>query len=311
MLIMDNLSKLIKESFNQCTKDSKLKKYFIIIAIFQIIILIITNITIATLFSEFLTNVNNNLDPVKMITDVVAFFGFILILVIISSIVMAAITYLTISQGLKLTGKKSQDLKLVSFVKFIFIGLFQLIFALLSIFNLKMLAIPIAGIILILIGILSLILSPFIGGMLVTLGTIALIFYFFVFIYNLYRLIFIEILFIEKGKIISGLETSWRLTNKKVFDIFIATLIVGIIIAIVAVIFDLPATLYSFAYGFSQALVNTGVNPQIAQFGLMTDPIYLILLMPAQIVYAFYMIFINIFFVNMYNLILKEKTQKK
>jgi len=308
MQITNNLGKLIKTSFKSCTQDKLLKKYFLILAILQIISMFTALILTSTILTpEMLLDVQAG-NVMTYLPSLIFYFAIIFTFAIVISLIFAIIGYLIIYRGLELVGKKPQKIDFVRFIKFIFLGLVTAFYAIFSVFNLKLFLIFVVGLILILIGALSLILNSVLGGILLTVGLLILFAYLFVIIYNLYRLIFIEVLFIEKGEVRKGLEESYNITKGNVLDIIIAFFVIGIIIAIILVIVDLPNTIYVFMIGFAQGV--SGSTSEVTQLTLMSDPIYWILQIPSAVATAFYLVFINVFIVNAYALLVHKKQKK-
>jgi membrane-anchored glycerophosphoryl diester phosphodiesterase (GDPDase) len=121
--------------------------------------------------------------------------------------------------------------------------------------------------------------ATLIGALLLVLAVLLFFGYILIVIYNGYRLILAMPIFVaNKYGVLQCLKKSWDLTRGNVLSVFISVLIVSLMIFGVTYVISFPASIYSLFLELNAANTATVV----AAF----DPIYLILLIPSQIISA-------------------------
>jgi len=168
------------------------------------------------------------------------------------------------------------------FVKFLFYSLIESLAAVFCIYELKYLAVGIVSLILFILGGVLVIFAStnfilgIIGALFLVLSVILALAYFVIIIYNSYRLMVSTVAFVASGKgIFETLKMSWDMTKGNVLMIFLVMLVVGIIISSISFTVSMPAMFYGMGVGIVSSIFG-GTSTAF-------DPIYLTLLIPAQI----------------------------
>jgi hypothetical protein len=272
----------ITKAFTFCAtswfSDFKTKKYYLAIFVISLISMLIAYSILGSLFSEIAKILSGTPSMEQAIVFMSSFIGAMISITFISFLIgffELAIVYMTNARALELKKYNPIKINLMNYFLLIVLGIVQIIAAIFSIMNPKFLLILAGGIIAILVGgVLSFFIGPF-GGLIVLLGILAIIAYFFVIIYNLVRLAFSGIAFIEeKRDIMSALKESWKKTDGQFWEVFIALFIFGLVIIGVTYMAGVPASAYTTLYVGTN---NTATDEFSAIVGLFNDPIYLVL----------------------------------
>jgi len=225
-----------------------------------------------------------------------SYFVSVMALSFVIGIITSVINYLLTAKALKMKKLGSVKISLVQWLRYLFSGIVVSFAALFSIYNLKMLWVAIAGVVLFIfslvlftvgsimggLGSLILILILIIGLISLILSLILFVVYFVVVAYNSIRFSFTSIAIVQNGKGFGeSLKASWDATNGKVLSVFLALLVVVIIVMIlswVSSIFTMAYSQYAFA----------GVENNSAQaFEMLASPGYLISMIPSILVGAY------------------------
>ncbi len=295
-----SLEKIVSFSFIEWIKNKKMQKYLAISIIINLAMMFISIFSAAHFFS----GITDNTSFMEVMLIIVNYTIFFIILILPLLLVMTALNYLIIAKGLELSKKKYIGVNLIRFVKYLFYPLFSMIVAMLSLYNLKFLVIGIIGLIIMLI---SFLLMPIIGLgaiALTLIGMLVLFVYGIVVIYNTFRLIVGEIIFIEKEEsIMKSLKASWNKTNGEVFNIIAMMIVFIVITMIISFIAQIPLTIYSIIFSLSSEIVGQTMN----DITMMTDPIFIILMIPTYLVSAYLIIAGNLMVVGIYNSLNSKK----
>lgn len=289
-----SLEKIISFSFIEWLKNKKMQKYLAISIIINLAMMFISIISAAHFFS----GITDNTSFMEVMLILINYTIFFIILILPLLLVMILLNYLIIAKGLELSKKKNIGINLIRFIKYLFYPLFSMVVAMLSLYNLKFLTIGIIGLIIMLV---SFLLIPLIGLGAIPLsliGMLILFVYGIVVIYNTFRLIIGEIIFIEKEEsIMSSLKESWDKTNGEVFNIVIIIIVFVVVTMIISFISQIPLTIYSIVISLTSEIVGQTIN----DVAMMTNPIFIILMIPTYLVSAYLIIAGNLMVVGIYN----------
>lgn len=272
----------ITKAFTFCTaswfSDSKTKKYYLGIFIISLISMIIAYSILGNLFSEIAKIISGTPNIEQAMIFISAFIGAMVSITFISFVMgffELALVYMTNARALELKKYNPIKINLMNYFLLIILGIVQILAAIFSIMNPKFLLILAGGIIAVLVGgVLAFFVGPF-GGLIVLLGILAIIAYFFVIIYNSVRLAFSGIAFIEeKRDIMSALKESWKRTDGQFWEVFIALFIFGLVIIGVTYVAGIPASAYTILYVGAN---NTNLNEFSVIVGLFSDITYIAL----------------------------------
>lgn len=295
MNLLRTIEEGLKFSLLSFKDDKKLIKYLGILILVYVISLIISSLIIGLTITSIEPSAES---VVEQLGTMFALFG---IIGIPTFIIITIISFLIIKQGLLIEKKKTIDLTLVNYIKFLLIGIATAFAAFFSIYNLKFLAILVIGFLLSAIGFILLAINPIFGGMIIALGLVVIFAYFFVIIYNSLRLALTDITFIESGSITDALKKSWQVTKGNVLNLLIALVVFGIVISIITMVFQIPAIFYGFMIVFSQGISGEAVN----EIALYADPIYIILIIPIYMVTSYSILASYLFLIKIYKLLKK------
>lgn len=289
-------------------KDKTSLKYggiiFVIYAVFGIAMLL----SIANLFAPLL-NMGADQNPQVIIGMLIGVYATLAIFIIPMALILIAISYLLIGRALKVSKRKYAPLTLVRYIKYLFLPLIGGIIAVLSLYNLKWLWMLVIGAALALGGTIMLAIGNLIGAALVSIGIIIILLYFIVVIYNSLRLSIGEAIFVEGEGVINALKKSWITTKGNGWELFFSVIALVFVLYVIILIFTIPAVIYSIIYMFSTMAIGSNPSP-MAGIGYLSDPGYLIAILPSYLATAYVILVGNWFTVGLYNAITR-KTKKK
>lgn len=341
MVFNKSIGEIIDFSILSIFKDSKALKYFIIVAIISILSGVIMSLLTAQMYS--FDAFSNPMEIIKTIMLMSIISGAIGLL---TWVLLIIFEYLTIKRALEISGEPHINLDLLRFFKFIFVGIGAAIYAILSIFKLKTLAIGIIGIVLIFAAMILILIGSFIGegiilgiiaAILIIVGIILLIYYAIMVIINMLRLSVGTVIFVREDiGIGDALKKSWDMSEGNAGKIFVAGIVLGLIIGIIAAIVSGPATIYligtivsnvgtqidsvqedMFTSSFDNSMYpgfefnKSDLMANKAFANAMADPIYILLLIPSFIVQALGLIASSFFVVALYNAMKGTPIQKQ
>ncbi|MFA6065461.1 MAG: hypothetical protein WCW44_05585 [archaeon] len=280
-------------SFIESFKQKGAIKYLVFWSIFLIVLNILESFAIYSIFAPVLNN--PNISPSGVVSLIVYAALFIGVLVIIASLVAAFINYFILALALKAKGKKQEQFTILRGIKLILLGIASSFASFFSIFKLKFLLVPIAGIILVIVAFIlffisSTMSSSYAGGqyllaMLVVLFGVLLLFvalllflvYLVIICYNVLRLSMSQVIFVEGKKgLIDCLKSSWEITRGKVLSIFLVLFVIGIAVGVVGGIISVPLNVYMGSFNSVS---------QVASFSkviqLLVDPVVIVLSIPS------------------------------
>ncbi|MFA6269068.1 MAG: hypothetical protein WC652_04595 [archaeon] len=238
--------------------------------------------------------------------------GSVLTISIVLGVILSAIAYVLIGKALKAKGRNYEKLTAEKWVKFIVLGLAEIIASVFSVYKLKLLLIPVGAII---TGLISIVLLTFfesgnwvvgvIGILLLLISLLLSFVYCVIIIHNAYRLILSPAIFVEGKSVTQALRLSWETTRGNVLNIFVLIIIVGVTAAVLGWIVSIPASLNQGA-----ALIGAAENSNT--FANLASPVSIALSIPAIIVQAI-MIVVEMFaIVGLYDMLDKKiQTSKK
>jgi hypothetical protein len=217
-------------------------------------------------------------------------------------LILTALTFLIIANGLRLEKKKSRKLDLITYIKFLFYSLVSGVVASFSLFNIKFLSIGLLGVLLFILGASFAFVSPPLAAILLMLGMLLLIGYGIIIVYNSLRLIVGQAIFVEREEsILKSLKESWIQTKGNLWDIVVTVIVLIVIIMVLSFISQIPLIIYSIILSISAYFSQPANN-----IGVLLDPGYLILMLPTILVSAYSIIVGALLIVFLYT-----ETEKK
>jgi len=191
---------------------------------------------------------------------------FLLLFLVVMIITGVYFSYRIVSFALGSIGKKVQKFSIRLALKLILSGIVSFLVALFSLYELKLLLIGIAGVILLLISLALIIFSNFnflmiiLGFLVIFVSIILLFIYYIVLIRNMTRISFARILIIEKNLgVRESVKNSWNLTAGKAVLIFLIQFIFVMIIAAIEQILMFSMNILSIPFTFSFNLILLGM----------------------------------------------------
>jgi hypothetical protein len=290
MDINTDSKEIIHNSFIGWIKNKSLQKYFIIIAILEIILAILFMSSMSNLITTFSQITTFEIGLV--FEQIISFYTILGLILIPFSLIIIFFNYKIIQVGLKLSKRKSINITFLRYLKFLFYPLFAFLIALFSIFDIKFLAIGIVGGLIFIIGGLTILTNPILGLPIMILGFLLIFVYLIIIAINSIKLTLGQIIYVEKEKTIyQSLQESWTITHGNVINLILFGIMFGIIIMLISGLVSLPSTIYI------QMLIDSNFNVLI----IFTDLIYQVLLVPSYIMGAYIIICSNMFWVNIYS----------
>lgn len=297
-----DLNKHIKETINfsfiDSLKNKNIQKYFAIITLlyllFFVIYFFITNQLMSNIFSGEIIAEN-------IFQKLFEFTAYLLIISIPLTIALTFMEYQIIKETLKIKKMKCKDLTLNRFIKFLFLPLISFIYAILSIFNIKFLAIGISALLLFFIGSIAIFSNILIGTIILLISTLLGLIYFCIVIWGMIRLSLLNVIFVEGCGITEGLRTSWKKTKDNVLNILVIWVVFFVIIYVISLIVTSPSLAYSLFYS------SINAESTAIESSLVFDPIYNLLLLPSIIVSGYILIVQNCVLVSIYSILKKNK----
>ncbi|MFA5763791.1 MAG: hypothetical protein WC915_03175 [archaeon] len=290
MDINTDAQEIVTNSFISWVKNKKLQKYFVILAILEVIFAVI----LMSILNESISNFAqlNETQIELAITTIISFYGSMMLFLIPFSLIVTFFSYKIIQEGLKLSKRKSIQLTFLRYLKFLLYPWFAFLAALFSIFDIRYLAIGIIGGLIFIIGGLTFLTNPALGIPIMILGFLLIFVYLIIVLINSIKLVLGQIIYVEKERtIFESLKESFIVTNGNVVNLILLGLILGIIVSLISGLVSLPSTIYV------QMLIESNPNPTF----IFMDLIYQLLLIPAYIVAGYTIICGNLFTINIYS----------
>jgi Flp pilus assembly pilin Flp len=205
---------------------------------------------------------------------------FVLIVILFSlflGLIQGFVYYLIVLKGMNYYKIKTAEFNAVKYVKLIVLGVFAGILALISYHEKKFFFAFLGTIGLYVLAVMAGITGQMaIAVIFLFTALIATFIYVFIVVYNSIRLSMSPFVFLEKNQgIFESIRESWNLTQGKVIEVLIATVIVGIIVMVVAWISGYLGEILAYAF-FPELMNPTQTDPLIVlsmlkqNLGLMT-----------------------------------------
>jgi len=284
-----DINSVLKFSVIDWIKDRSALKYFFVIFIFYLLVNISVGFFMYSTFMPFIGNAQPDASQsIFMIANMIVF---IFVLMFVAILIASIFNYFIISKALKSKKLGAVPFSVSRWVYFVLLSIAESIAAVFCLYKLRLLLIPIAGVILSIIALVLIIVFSYsnvilslIGVLIFLVALILFLVYFVIAIYNAYRLSLASVIYIEKERgVWDSLRMSWEITRGKVLDIFVIMLIIGIAGSIIGWFFSVPSMIY-------QASFTAVASDPATVFKLMVDPIALIFSLPSILVQAFFVI---------------------
>jgi hypothetical protein len=254
-------------------------------------------------FIANLTGLNNSQDPTIILSTILGLYANMAIFIAPMVLILIGISYLMIGRALKASKRKYAPLTVVQYIKYLFLPLIGGLIAFLSLFNIKWLWLLVVGAAMILGGAIIAIVGGVIGWALTSIGVAVLLVYMIFVFYNSLRLYLADPIFVEGAGLLESMKKSWVLTKGNVWMIVLAILVLAIILMILSMVFAIPTIIYSVIFAITVGSSST----QPAGIGIMTNPGYIIAVLPSYLISAYSILVGNWFVVSMYNTLTKKK----
>lgn len=282
MQLTDKLGEIFNFSVIEIFKDKKTLSYLAILTVVLTVLNACFNMFSVSMFLP-LTKAGTA-STAELAMMLLAFFGFMGVLYLLTYIVSAVAEYLAIARAFEIKGITPRNFTLVEFLKYILLTIVSGLAALLSIYRLKFLVMGIIGAVLLIAGIVLFAISSVsfnmpllaLGGLLVVLGIIVLLVYFVVVFINSIRLSVCNASFLANTNrgIMESLKDSWTRTEGATLDVFLITLIMGIVFGAISMVLSVPILGFTMAGSMAQAFSASGQTVIPAYLG---DPWFNIL----------------------------------
>jgi len=299
-VIVASLSFSLLESLKDKTSLKLTGVAFVVYAIFAALMLVI----VASLLAP-LETISASANPQLIINMIIGLYATLAIFIIPLAIILTVINYWMIGRALKVSKRKYAPLTVIKFIKFILLSLAIGIIAFFSLYNIKWLWMLVIGAALSIGGAIMIAIGNLTGIGLMVLGVFVIILYGIVILYNTLRLLIAEAIFVEGEGIINSLKKSWVITKGNGWELFFSRGVFIFVILIITGICLAPSFIYSFMYMASTML---GGNPSaMAGMNYLTDPGYLIAILPSYLASAYAILAGSWFTVGLYNVLTKKK----
>ena len=302
-IISQNLDALLKQGLSSWVRDKTSLIFLVVTAIIIFVAGIISTFLLAGMVSASLTSLD--------ITAIMTYIVLIWAISILEALILIAIEYVIIKRALELSGKKPLALSPFRYVMLIILYIASAIYAILSIYKIRMLIIGITGILVILLGVGLMAFGymnvpiMLLGLVILFVGIILITIYLANVISNSIRLSLGIIAYIEKErKITDCLKASWDLTNKEVGGMILLWIIFALIVMFISIIASLPSTIIQLV-----STIGSISNP-LAAISFMYDPVYIIAMIPVYIVSAYFSVASGFLLAAMYTILQKNKKTK-
>jgi hypothetical protein len=302
-----DFNSVFKFAFLDWLKQKGIWKYFIFIFVFYTLINFAGIYSVYAAFSPI--EGGETITLIEAINIMLFFSIYYIVVIFVSLIVSSILSYFLITKALFSSKKDFVEFNAKRWLEFIFLGIAEFFVALLSIFNIKFLLVPVSAIVLTILSILLFVFS-YTGNYLLALLGILFIFlalllffvYIFIWFYNSIRLTVSAVIFVEKKKgIMESLKASWDLTKGNVVNIFIVFLVIGIAVGVLSWIVTLPLVFY-------QAGTNIAIQQNsLESFKQLLDPFVLLLIIPSVIIQSIFIIVQTFGLVAIYNELTKKE----
>ncbi len=272
------LEKIIKFSFIDFFKSKEMKslmlKIGIVYAIFFIIYMLIGLYYYQMPLDQTVDFLTSSLIEYTII---------ITILSILIAFVIVFFEYKVLQEALLLKKIKSTKIDFIKYLKFLLAFPIVFLCAAISIYNIKLLAIGIIGVIIIALG-FFLTMANLMWILLIAIGVLVLFVYSLFVIYQFVRLVLTPAIIVTGKGIKESLDESLELTKNNFLNIFVILLVVFFIMYFLSMIVIIPSMLYTMTVSFA--------SPEDS-IRLFFSPMYnMILLLPSLII-GIYFIFVD------------------
>jgi|GEM_PF-2936434 len=297
---------IFKFSFLDLFKQKGVLKYFLFWSLFLIVLSILQSYVIYFVFGAAAKN--PSISPAGIVALISYAVIFFFVFILIASIITAFFSYLLFALALSAKGKSSVKFSFLRGIKLLLLGIVASFASLFSIFKLKLLLVPVGGVLSFVIALILFMLSSkmsssyaggeylfaiavvLIGVLFVLAGVLLFFAYFVIVAYNSIRLSMSQIIFVEKEKtIMDSLKLSWGITRGKVLPIFLVMLAIGLAVGVVSSCVTIPLNVYM---GSFNSVEQAPSFSKIIQ--LLVDPVVIVLSIPSILAQAV-AIFIEIF----------------
>ena len=197
-------NKVFKFTFVDWFKQKGILKYFVFLFVFYALVNFVSVYLMYSAFSPIASA--NTIAPAEAITLMVFFFTYFFALIIICGIVSSLFSYFLIAKALVASKKDFVEFSVKQWLRFIVLSIAECFAAMFSVFNLKLLLVPIAAIVLIIIAALLFVLSysgnyifALVGVLLLVIAFLLFLAYLVIWMYNCIRLTLSAIIFIASG----------------------------------------------------------------------------------------------------------------
>jgi membrane-anchored glycerophosphoryl diester phosphodiesterase (GDPDase) len=211
-------------------------------------------------------------------------------MIIIASLIESIVSYFIFLRGAVIVAKKQKEFSWHGWFKFLILVIIQQLAALLSIYNLKYLLIPVSAIILACAGIFLLALSStnyvfvLLGLLFFLISMLLVLAYIIVMVYNSTRLVLAVPVFIQKKiGIMDSLKESWELAKGNVLIIFAMLLFLGLVLSAVNWVISLPL---GFFLGAGSQFAPQNASQAIA---IMINPLVLLISIPQVLIQSYFL----------------------
>ncbi|MBU2100491.1 hypothetical protein KKG83_04095 [Candidatus Micrarchaeota archaeon] len=260
-----DLELIIKNGFSWI-HDQKVYSY--LIALLVIGFASLAGISYLTqIFADSILSFNNisifASNPLALLSTLMEFVFAVILLSVFFGLIQGFVYYLIVLKGMNYYKIKTTEFNAVKYVKLIVLTIVSGLLALIS-FHEKKFFFAFLGVIgLYVLTLILAVMGQTISLIFLLLAVLATIIYSFIVFYNSIRLSMSVFVFLEKEQgIFESIRESWNLTQGKVIDVFIATLIIGIIVMVIAWISGYLGEMLSYIF-FPELMNPNQADPLI------------------------------------------------
>jgi len=242
----------VKTALTIWNRDKKIWIYAALISAAFVAFVVVAGLILFALVGSAASSIMSGGNPLAAIGSIIS--GLLLavfvfgILFILAIIVFYFIYAKILIRGMELYGIKSSPFGIGKLFKTIALIIASFFASLLSVYELKFLAAGVAGIVSVGVGFLLIFLYPPIGSMLIQIGMLLIMVYFFIVVHNFLRLSMSDLVYLQNDVgIFKGIKMSWNLTKDNAMSIWLVSLI--------------GSTAISFLYYIGYGIVNTIIFP--------------------------------------------------
>ncbi|PJA16175.1 MAG: hypothetical protein COX63_03510 [Candidatus Diapherotrites archaeon CG_4_10_14_0_2_um_filter_31_5] len=217
-------------------KEQRVWLYIFLLIVLGLGFLIASAFLVEEAISEFLAAYISSGDIATAVFSLIGTIVLIILAFIGVAFIQSFIYTLILLKGMNFYKMKTISFGLIEFIKLLVLYFFSFIAATISYYNKKFLLFFVGLIAVWLFGFAALFVVPALGALLMIVGIVLWIPYFFIILYNSFRLSMSPFVFLEQGNIFGSLKKSYEITAGKVIEIFLAILIVSVIMGIIVFI---------------------------------------------------------------------------